>query len=340
MTVSVRHVARRARVSIGTVSNVLNRPEIVAPATLQKVQHAMDELGFVSSSFVRKIHASAKTLALILPDVSNPLFTEIARGAEDAANQNGYSLFLCNHDHSHEKERKYIQTLASQNVQGIMIWPTKGKTDNLDFLRSNNIAVTLIDSNRYFDVHCSAKVDAHRGGHVAIQHLVDLGHQKITYLYENTINQFIERRIGAESAAAELGAELELLEVSFATTHGGEVGAKKFLESTSKSTAVFCGNDLMALGFMRGLIEGGVRIPEEISVIGFDDIELAPNAQVPLTTVAQDGYQLGYTATELAIQECELPDTHIHQHVLFQPELIKRLSTAQHPRMRDQISIA
>ena len=169
MTVSVRHVARRARVSIGTVSNVLNRPEIVAPATLQKVQHAMDELGFVSSSFVRKIHASAKTLALILPDVSNPLFTEIARGAEDAANQNGYSLFLCNHDHSHEKERKYIQTLASQNVQGIMIWPTKGKTDNLDFLRSNNIAVTLIDSNRYFDVHCSAKVDAHRGGHVAIQ---------------------------------------------------------------------------------------------------------------------------------------------------------------------------
>jgi len=96
----------------------------------------------------------------------------------------------------------------------------------------------------------------------------------------------------------------------------------------------------MALGFMRVLIEGGVRIPDEISVIGFDDIELAPNAQVPLTTVAQDGYQLGYTATELAIQECELPDTHIHQHVLFQPELIKRLSTAQHPRMRDQISIA
>ena len=88
MTVSVRHVARRARVSIGTVSNVLNRPEIVAPATLQKVQHAMDELGFISSSFVRKIHTSAKTLALILPDVSNPLFTEIARGAEDAANQN------------------------------------------------------------------------------------------------------------------------------------------------------------------------------------------------------------------------------------------------------------
>ena len=133
MTVSVRHVARRARVSIGTVSNVLNRPEIVAPATLVKVQQAMDELGFVSSSFAKKIHASnSKTLALILPDVSNPLFTEIARGAEDAANQNGYSLFLCNHDHSHEKERKYIQTLAGQSVQGIMIWPTRGKTDNLD----------------------------------------------------------------------------------------------------------------------------------------------------------------------------------------------------------------
>lgn len=221
MTVSVRHVARRARVSIGTVSNVLNRPEIVAPATLVKVQQAMDELGFISSSFAKKINSSnSKTLALLLPDVSNPLFTEIARGAEDAANQNGYSLFLCNHDHSHEKERKYIQTLAGQNVQGIMIWPTRGKTDNLDFLRSNNIAVTLIDTNRYFDVHCSAKVDGIRGGHVAIGHLVDLGHRDITYVYENTINQFIERGEGAKQAAEEMGANLSFIEIPSPTTHG------------------------------------------------------------------------------------------------------------------------
>jgi len=341
MTVSVRHVARRARVSIGTVSNVLNRPEIVAPTTLEKVQQAMDELGFVSSSFAKKINASnSKTLALLLPDVSNPLFTEIARGAEDAANQNGYSLFLCNHDHSHEKERKYIQTLAGQNVQGIMIWPTRGKTDNLDFLRSNNIAVTLIDTNRYFDVHCSAKVDGIRGGHVAIGHLVDLGHTDITYVYENTINQFIERGEGAKQAAAEMGANLNFIDIPSPTTHGGELAAKKFLDSKSKSSAVFCGNDLIALGFMRGLIEAGIKIPEDISVMGFDDIELAPNALVPLTTVAQDGYQLGYTATELVIQECELPDTHIHQHVLFQPELVERSSTAEHPSVREKISIA
>jgi len=341
MNVSVRHVARRARVSIGTVSNVLNRPEIVAPATLIKVQQAMDELGFVASSFARKINSSTnRTLALILPDVSNPLFTEIARGAEDAANQNGYSLFLCNHDHSYEKERKYIQTLADQNVQGIMIWPTRGKTDNLDFLRSNNIAVTLIDTNRYFDVHCSAKVDGIRGGHVAIQHLFDLGHKKITYIYENTINQFIERGRGAKEAAKELGVELNFIEIPSPTTHGGELGAQKFLAANSGATAAFCGNDLIALGFMRSLNESGIKIPEEISVIGFDDIELAPNALIPLTTVSQDGYQLGYTATELAIQECELPDTHIHQHVLFQPELVERESTMEHPSKREKFSIA
>lgn len=341
MNVSVRHVARRARVSIGTVSNVLNRPEIVAPSTLIKVQQAMDELGFVSSIFARKIHASApKMLALILPDVSNPLFTEITRGAEDAANQNGYSLILCNHDHSHEKERKYIQTLAGQSVQGIMIWPTKGKTDNLDFLRNNNIAVTLIDTNRYFDVHCSAKVDGIRGGHVAIQHLVDLGHKEIMYVYENTINQFIERGEGAKQAADDLGVVLQFMAIPSPTTHGGEIGAKKFLEAKSQSSAVFCGNDLIALGFMRGLIAAGVKIPEDISVMGFDDIELAPNALVPLTTVAQDGYQLGYTATELVIQECELPDTHIHQHVLFQPELVERNSTAKYTSVREKLSIA
>lgn len=341
MTISVRHVARRARVSIGTVSNVLNRPEIVAPATLVRVQQAMDELGFVSSNFAKKIQASApKTLALLLPDVSNPLFTEITRGAEDAANQNGYLLYLCNHDHSQEKERKYIRTLAGQNVQGIMIWPTLGKTDNLDFLRSNNIAVTLIDTNRYFDVHCSAKVDGIRGGHVAIQHLADLGHKEITYVYESSINQFIERGEGAKQAADELNINLNLIEIPQPTIHGGEIGAKMFLDSNCRSSAVFCGNDLIALGFMRVLVDAGVKIPEDISVMGFDDIELAPNALVPLTTVAQDGFQLGYTATELAIQECEFPDTHIHQHVLFQPELVERSSTAEHPSVREKISIA
>lgn len=340
MVVNVRHVARKARVSIGTVSNALNRPEIVAPATLLRVQQAMDELGFTPNITSRRISSSsAKLLALILPDVSNPLFTEIARGAEDAANQNGYSLFLCNHDHSPEKERNYIQTLVGQNVAGIMIWPTYGKTDNLNFLRSNHIAVTLIDTNRYFDVHCSAKVDCVRGGQVAIQHLVDLGHREITYVYEASINQFLERREGAKQAAKDHQVALHLIEVPSPTTQGGQEGAKKFLSGKTKSTAIFCGNDLIALGFMRGLIESGFRIPEDFSVIGFDDIELAPNASVPLTTIAQDGYQLGYTATELAIQECEAPDTHIHQHVLFQPELVFRSSTAKPAHVREKISV-
>lgn len=340
MTVSVRHVARRARVSIGTVSNVLNRPEIVAPATLVRVQQAMDELGFTPNITSRRMHFSpSKLLGLILPDVSNPLFTEIARGAEDAANQSGYSLFLCNHDHSPEKERNYIQTLVGQSVAGIMIWPTYGKTDNLNFLRSNHIAVTLIDTNQYFDVHCSAKVDGFRGGQVAIQHLVDLGHREITYIYESSINQFIERGEGAKQAAGELGIKLNLIEVPSPTTHGGQEGAKRFLAQESHATAIFCGNDLIALGFMCGLIESGHRIPEDYSVIGFDDIELAPNAVVPLTTIAQDGYQLGFMATELAIQECESPDTHIHQHVLFQPELVERSSTSKPAKDREMISI-
>lgn len=340
MTVSVRHVARRARVSIGTVSNVLNRPEIVAPATLVRVQQAMDELGFAPNITSRRMSfSSSKLLGLVLPDVSNPLFTEIARGAEDAANQSGYSLFLCNHDHSPEKERNYIQTLVGQNVAGIMIWPTYGKTDNLNFLRSNHIAVTLIDTNRYFDVHCSAKVDGVRGGQVAIQHLVDLGHREITYVYEPSINQFVERGEGAKQAAKDLGVTLHSIEVPSPTTHGGKEGAKRFLSGKAQSSAIFCGNDLIALGFMREMIESGFRIPEDFSVIGFDDIELAPNAVVPLTSIAQDGYQLGYTATELAIQECESPDTHIHQHVLFQPELVHRASTAKPAHVREKISL-
>jgi LacI family transcriptional regulator len=331
MSVSLRDVAKAAKVSVGTVSNVLNRPEVVAPETLARVQGTIKDLGFVPNGFARHLRSGhSRTLGLIVPDVANPFFTEVARGVEDAASKRDYAVFLCNSDESTSKEDRYINVLIEQQVRGVLITPTDVKSDRLDAMRDRGIAVALVDREIKGRKQCSVSVDDVHGGQLGIEYLTGLGHTDIAWVCgPDSIPQVADRGAGVAKAAKFAGAQVETIRVSLMNTTQGEEAAKKILALKTIPTAIFCANDLVALGVMRTLRENKFKIPEQVSVLGYDDIEFAASAAVPLSSISQPAYQMGVTAADLLLNECEEADTHEHQQIRFQPQLVERASTGK-----------
>jgi LacI family transcriptional regulator len=331
MSVSLREVAKAAKVSVGTVSNVLNRPEVVAPETLARVQSIINDLGFVPNGFARHLRSgNSRTLGLIVPDVANPFFTEIARGVEDAASKRDYAVFLCNSDESASKEDRYINVLIEQQVRGVLITPTDVKSDRLDAMRDRGIAVTLVDREIKGRKQCSVSVDDVHGGQLGIEYLAGLGHTDIAWVCgPDSIPQVADRGAGVAKAAKIAGAKIETIRVSLMNTTQGEEAAKRILTLKTIPSAIFCANDLLALGVMRTLRENKIRIPEQVSILGYDDIEFAASAAVSLSSISQPAYQMGVTAADLLLNECEERDIHEHQQIRFQSQLVERASTGK-----------
>jgi len=334
MSVSIRDVAQKAGVSLGTVSNVFNRPDAVAPSTLKKVQKAVADLGFVPNASARTLRAGkTRVLGLVVPDISNPFFTDLSKGVNDAVLAAGYVVILCNTDESSEKEDKYLDVLVAQNVQGVLITPARDSYSNLKAIADRGIGLTLVDRSAIGLEACSVGVDDAQGGALALQHLYELGHRDIMLLTGATnIPQVAEREKGIKAAIADMPASkrphLTTVRVDAMSTYGAQEVLEKYLKDKKLDfTAIICGNDLVALGAILTLRAKGCDVPTDVSVIGYDDIDFAQSATVPLTSIAQPKYQLGFAAAELAIAECENPGKHTHQRIEFQPQLIVRGST-------------
>ena len=330
MSANLRDVARQAGVSVGTVSNVLNRPDVVSPKTLERVQKTIAELGFVPNGFARQLRSGySRTIGLVVPDVANPFFTEVARGVEDAASKRDYAVFLCNSDESLEKENKYLSVLIQQQVRGVLITPSDSKSHQYENLRERGISVALLDTETKNASQCSVSVDDVRGGEIAIEHLASLGHREIAWVTgPETIPQVADRTAGVMRAAKIAKVEISTIRVPLMNSAQGIDAVKKILALKKLPSAIFCGNDLLAFGVMRGLLDAGKKIPEDVSLLGYDDIAFGNSAAVPLSSISQPAYQLGVTAAELLISECEESEEHAHQQIKFQPQLVVRASTA------------
>lgn len=327
-------MAEKAGVSLGTVSNAINRPEILAPETLKRVRKAIDELKFIPNASAQTLRAGkTRILGLVVPDISNPFFTDLAKGVNDAALLAGYVVILCNTDEDSEKEDHYIDILAGQNVRGILITPAHETNKRLNEISKRGIGLTLVDRPSIGVDTCSVEVNDAHGGLLALEHLYERGHRKIMCLTgESDIPQVAERERGMREAISRISKadrptivtqRIPMMTADSASTVMSEHIAEKGLNFT----AVICGNDLVAFGAIRAIRAAGYSIPEDVSVIGYDDIDFAANATVPLTSIAQPKYQLGYAAAELVISECENPEKHAHQKIQFQPHLIVRNST-------------
>jgi len=326
-------VAKRAGVSLGTVSNVLNRPEIVALETRQRVQQAIVEIGFVRNGSARQLRVgTSQHIGLVVLDVANPFFTEVARGVEDLANQAGYVVILCNSDDSVEKESHYLHVLEEQRTQGVLITPVQSDASYLQRFRQRGIAVVLLDRPSRIKDLCSVAVDDVHGGELAAAHLLGRGHERIGFVHGPlSIRQIADRRRGVMRAVKTAGLDPDRTIVDI-TTHAqsaraGEECIEKLLSARTRPTAAFCANDLLALGLMRGLIKHGISIPGDMALVGYDDVEFASVLATPLTSIRQPKYELGRAAAELLLDEANNPTSHQHKHVMYQPELIVRESS-------------
>jgi len=330
--VTIRDVADAAHTSVGTVSNVLNRPNVVAPETLRRVQKAISDLGFVRHAGAALMRGGrAHTIGLVVLDIANPFFTELARGAEAAAREQDNLVILCNSDEDPGQEQRYFEALEEQRVLGVLVSPVDERSVSIDWLRQRGTAVVLLERSR--PDYCSVQADDVSGGELAAQHLIDLGHRKLVFVTGSLgISQYASRLAGVHRALERHGIakdQLEVLEYPAAggVRDGGQAAAS-ILASGTDATGIVCANDLLALGVVGGFSRTGVAVPGRFSVIGYDDIELAEESALPLTTIRQHKHRMGFTAAQLVIDEAENGTAHIHQQIVFQPELIERASTA------------
>ena len=336
--VSIREVAAHAGVSVGTVSNVLNRPDIVARSTRDRVQEAIKALGFVRNESARQLRAGrSRIIGLVVLDVANPFFTDVARGVEDEASMSGLAVILCNSDDQLAKETHYLELLEEHRVQGILITPVVGGDERLALLQRRGTPVVLVDSRSPSGGLCSVAVDDVLGGDVAVSHLLAAGHQRLAFVGGPvSIRQVADRRDGALRALRRAGrgpSDLQMIETPALNVSAGlRAGAQiAELPAGRRPTGVFCANDLIALGLLQEMTLREISVPADIAIVGYDDIEFAAAAAVPLSSVRQPRQQLGRTAARLLLEETMEPDNHKHRQVMFKPELEVRQSSRARP---------
>lgn len=335
-SVSIKDVAAVAGVSVGTVSNVLNRPDAVRPTTRAKVEAAIAQLGFVPNASARQLAAGrSRTLAYLVLDASNPFFTDVTRGIEEVAKTEHLSLFMCNSDLDADREDQYLEQLTELRVRGVLITAIDYANPRLARLREQGVPVVLVDrAPQGPHDWCTVGVDDVSGGELALNHLIEAGHHSFAFIGGPLeIPQVKDRQIGARRAMETAGLrpdDLVWIQTDALTIAEGRRAGERLLglPRRSRPTGVFCANDLLALGLLQHLVQLGVRVPDDVAIVGYDDIEYAAAAAVPLTTVAQPRQLLGRTAARLLVDEAEQGDEHEHQHVVFQPELVARASTA------------
>jgi LacI family transcriptional regulator len=339
--VSIRDVAAHAGVSVGTVSNVLNRPEIVAASTRDRVHAAIKTLGFVRNESARQLRAGrSRTIGLVVLDVANPFFTDVARGVEDEAAAAGLAVILCNTDEQLDKEQRYLEVLEEHRVQGILITPVGDADGRLSLLQRRGTPVILVDSKSPSGSQCSVAVDDVLGGDAAMTHLLQTGHQRICYVGGPvSLRQVADRRDGALRALARSGGspgDLHIIETSALNVAAGQRAGEQIaaLPPRQRPTAAFCANDLVALGLLQEMTRRSIRVPDQLAIVGYDDIEFAAAAAVPLSSVRQPRQELGRMAAQLLLEEALGPAGHKHRQVIFQPELEIRQSTLAAPRTR------
>ncbi|MFG1946622.1 LacI family DNA-binding transcriptional regulator [Nonomuraea sp. NPDC048826] len=331
-TRSIKEVAQLARVSVGTVSNVLNRPEIVSPPTRERVFEAIRELGFVRNEVARHLRVGrSRTVGLVVLDVSNPFFADVAQGAESVADEHDTMMMLCNSAADPDRERRHLDQLEQQRVLGVLITPVDAASPRLAQLTARGTPVVLVDSAAA-GPQCSVAVDDRLGGRLAAAHLVERGHRRIAFVGGPlSIKQVADRRDGASAAvaAAGEGAELVDFEITSLGVAAGRAAGERLaaLPEAQRPTAAFCANDLLALGFLQAMSLRGLRVPDDVAIVGYDDIDFAAAAAVPLSSVRQPRELLGRTAIELLLEEVTAADEHRHRQVIFQPDLVVRESS-------------
>lgn len=331
---NMRHVAELAGVSVATVSNVLNHPEKVAASTRRKVSDAIEQLGFTLNQTARALRSGeAKTIGLVVIDLTNSLFVDMARGAQSRAQENGFTLQLASASNDLSMQDAHVSFFDSARASGIILAPMQESDPQIRRVRRHGRPVVVVNFDSRLTDSCRVLIDNERAGYIAAKHLIDLGRTRIAFVAAHDDYQPVhDRREGARRAVVEAGDGVSFVEIDVADLDpagGAEAGARiAATPPSSRPDAVLAVTDVLAMSVINELTGAGVRVPEDVAVMGCDHNSTAWGGAIPLTSVAMQGEEMGRAAVDLLLGEVrDAPAEHVHRRILLQPELVIREST-------------
>lgn len=337
----VKDVARAAGVSTGTVSNVLHRPDLVTDATRDRVLAAMEDVGFDYEECMRS--GPHRPIALVVIDSTNPFFIRLATGAEDEIVARGDLVVVANSAGDVARERRYLDIFAQQRVRGLLLAPTHHEMPDVEGLELLNIPIVYLDRHLPGgpptpqppspQPPSSVYVDDVEGGRIAGRHLVDLGHRQVFFAGgPMSLQQVRDRLEGFREVVAGAGGSVHYAATEALTIgEGRSLGARLEPAEPDAPTALFAANDLVAIGVLNELRSRGFAVPQDLSIIGYDDIEIAATSSVPLSSVHQPSYEIGRAGARLLYERLAAADGgdgRAATQVRFEPALVVRASTA------------
>lgn len=324
----INRIARMAGVSTATVSKILNgKDQAISESTRQRVMEIVEREGYIPNAIAKSLKINnTKTIGLIIPDVMNLFFSELAKGVEDSADKLGYSLILCNTDNSIDKEKKYLQVLQSKRVDGIIMTAVENSSDT-SF--ENCIApIVLLDrdikTNRLVG---RIKIDNEKCIYDAVTFLFNKGCTNIGFISSDTVNSLSRFRLEGYMSALkgnDIPYNEKIVYLKDYSVETGYTGALKLIEN-SEVDGICCGNDLIAIGAIKALKEKNIDIPKDVKIIGLDDIFISSYFNPPITTVKQPIYDMGLEAVNLLIDMIEKRETNLLR--VFNHKIIERMST-------------
>lgn len=326
---SIIDVARKAGVSIATVSRVINDVSIVREDTRQKVLNAIEELNFSPNAIARVlVTRKTHTIGMIIPDISNPIYSEASRGIEEIASKNKYNLIFCNTNYLHSKELKYINIFREYRIEGLILATAEIEDNYVSMLKREKFPCVLLfrqvkDEDINFVV-----VDNEKGAFKIVQHLITLGYKRIGHITGPANISCSQLRLKGYKRALEknsLKFSQDFCITSRFEEGDGYKAMQKLLDRRMNIEAVFCANDLIAFGAIRAIKERRLRIPDDVAVVGFDDIKPSSYTTPALTTVNQPSYQMGSLSAEILINMIR-GDSMTSKRVILEPEIIIRES--------------
>ena len=328
---TITDVAKQAGVSPVTVSRVINGVPTVSPVTRARVEEAIAALGYVPNVAARSLRSKrTRSLALIFPDVTNTFWTTVARGVEDVAQDHGYAVFLCNTDENLAKQQRYLELVVSQQVDGVIIAPCDADAGKLAVLRDREIATAVIDRRiEGWDVD-TVRGDSVAGAYALVQHLIALGHRQIAMISGPASTSTAEDRLaGYHAALADAGIAADprlVLRGEFRIASGEQLTCQ-MLDAGVRPTAFFAANNAIALGVLDALEKRGLRIPQDVALVCFDDFPQAARLFPFLTVVVQPAYEMGVNAAELLLSRLDGDEPAEPRHIVLPTQLIVRRSS-------------
>jgi DNA-binding LacI/PurR family transcriptional regulator len=324
LAIRIKDVASLAKVSSATVSRVLANKPYIREEIRQRVLQAVEKLGYQPNRVARTLRVqSSQIIGLIISDIQNPFFTALVRAVEDQAYSHQYAVFLCNSDENTEKESLYIDLMMSERVAGVIIVPTRETASSINKLYKANIPLVVVDRQiRDLDLD-TVVIDNVKAAHDLVTHLIDNGHRRIGAIlaspeiktgldrYQGYLTALNERGIQVDPALVRTGLPKEIL---------GRQFVDELLSLPTPPTALFTGNNLLTVGALHGIKDRGLKIPDDLSLVAFDDMEWYSVISPTLTAVAQPIYEMGWAAADLILKRIDNPNKPIEK-VIYKPEL-------------------